>query len=107
MPTYDYVCSSCGHRMEVMHGVHGHGPSACPVCGGQMRKAFAPPVVHFKGTGWAKKERSATGSKAKTSKGGAASRSDGSSGEAATGASPEADPKPAAGSSSEASAGKD
>jgi hypothetical protein len=22
-----------------------------------MRKAFAPPAIHFKGTGWAKKER--------------------------------------------------
>ncbi len=58
MPTYDYVCSSCGHRMEVVHSVHGHGPAACPNCGGAMRKAFAPPAVVFKGTGWARKERS-------------------------------------------------
>ncbi len=60
MPTYDYVCTKCGHEMEVFHPVHGHGPSACPQCGGQMRKAFAPPAVVFKGTGWARKERAAS-----------------------------------------------
>ncbi len=60
MPIYDYVCQNCGHRMEVIHSVHGHGPSACPVCGGQMRKAFTPPAIHFKGTGWAKKERASS-----------------------------------------------
>ncbi len=57
MPTYDYVCASCGHEMEVIHSVHGHGPAACPVCGGQMRKAYRPPAVVFKGSGWARKER--------------------------------------------------
>lgn len=30
----------------------------CPVCGkGPMKKALNPPAIHFKGTGWAKKER--------------------------------------------------
>ncbi len=60
MPTYDYVCTKCGHEMEVFHPVHGHGPSACPRCGGEMRKAFAPPAVVFKGTGWARKDRAAS-----------------------------------------------
>ncbi len=82
MPTYDYVCSSCGHAMEVVHGVHGHGPAACPVCGGPMRKAFTAPAVHFKGTGWAKKERGSSrgaGSKAAAGRTDAA-KSEGSSG---------------------------
>ncbi len=57
MPTYDYACEKCGHRMEVMHPLHGHGPSTCPVCGGQLRKVFAAPAVVFKGSGWARKER--------------------------------------------------
>ena len=62
MPTYDYVCSACGHRLEVVHGINGHGPEACPVCGGPMRKAFVVPTVHFKGSGWAKKDRGAAAS---------------------------------------------
>jgi putative FmdB family regulatory protein len=57
MPLYDYVCANCGHEVEVMHSVHGHGPGTCSVCGGPMKKAIAAPAVHFKGSGWARKER--------------------------------------------------
>jgi putative FmdB family regulatory protein len=67
VPTYDYICSACGHRMEVVHGIHGQGPESCPVCGGTMRKAFVAPAVHFKGSGWAKKDRAA-GAKKTTAK---------------------------------------
>ncbi|HEX8938918.1 MAG TPA: FmdB family zinc ribbon protein [Candidatus Limnocylindrales bacterium] len=91
MPIYDYVCSSCGHRMEVVHGVHGHGPSTCPVCGGPMRKAFAPPAVVFKGSGWARKERgSAPARKSKAAGDGADGSgrgADGSTGSGGAGAS--------------------
>ena len=58
MPTYDYACVACGHRFEVVHGVHGQGPESCPNCGsGPVRKAFAPPTIMFKGSGWAKMDR--------------------------------------------------
>lgn len=59
MPIYDYLCTACGHRMEVVHGIHGHGPEACPACAGTMRKAMVAPAIHFKGSGWAKKDRGA------------------------------------------------
>ena len=59
MPTYDYLCHHCGHRFEVIHGVHADGPTTCPACGGApVRKAISAPSIHFKGTGWAKKDRS-------------------------------------------------
>jgi putative FmdB family regulatory protein len=58
VPTYDYVCTACGHEVEVVHPLHGSGPAECSVCGGAMKKSFAPPTVHFKGSGWARKERS-------------------------------------------------
>jgi putative FmdB family regulatory protein len=59
MPIYEYICSACGNRADVLHGVHVQGPSECPACGakGTLRKAIAAPAVHFKGSGWAKKER--------------------------------------------------
>jgi putative FmdB family regulatory protein len=58
MPLYDYDCSACGRRFEVVHGVHADPPTTCPLCGsGPVRKAIAAPAVHFKGSGWAKKER--------------------------------------------------
>ena len=59
MPIYDYVCAN-GHRIEVIHSVTAEGPTTCPVCGLPLRKAITAPAVHFKGSGWAKKERSST-----------------------------------------------
>ncbi len=65
MPLYDYDCAACRTRFEVVHGVHAEPPTSCPVCGGgPIKKAFAPPTIHFKGTGWAKKERRAAASNA-------------------------------------------
>ena len=57
MPIYDYVCESCGHVMEVVHGINATGPTECPECGGTLAKAFAAPAIHFRGSGWAKKDR--------------------------------------------------
>ena len=72
MPIYDYTCAACGHLAEVIHGMGEGGPRFCPNCGaeGTMRKGFAAPAVHFKGSGWAKKDRSATTSpgRSRTSK---------------------------------------
>lgn len=60
MPLYDYDCAECGRRIEVIHGVHAQGPTHCPNCGGgPLKKAISAPTVHFKGSGWAKKERRA------------------------------------------------
>jgi putative FmdB family regulatory protein len=73
MPIYDYDCSSCRHRVEVIHGIHDAGPRFCPSCGaeGTMRKALATPAIHFKGSGWAKKDRSsASGARAKSASSG-------------------------------------
>jgi putative FmdB family regulatory protein len=82
MPIYDYICSTCKHRVEVIHGIHDAGPRFCPSCGaeGTMRKALVPPAIHFKGSGWAKKDRSSTsGVRSKSS---SSSSSDSSSGDA-------------------------
>ena len=81
MPLYDYVCAACRHRFEVIHGVHGPGPATCPNCGkGPVRKAITAAAIHYKGSGWAKKERHAA-----TVKSGAKADTDGSGGEAGAG----------------------
>ena len=36
MPTYDYVCDACGHRIEVIHGVYAH---SLPLAGMTVRQA--------------------------------------------------------------------
>ncbi len=80
MPIYDYLCSNCGQTTEVIHGIAAPAPRFCPVCGaeGTLRKALTTPAVHFKGSGWAKKDRS-TSSAAKA-KAGSSSTTDSSDG---------------------------
>ena len=82
MPLYDYDCSACGRRFEVVHGVHAEGPTACPICGkGPIHKAISAPAVHFKGTGWAKKERRATATPGTSKASGEGASGEGASGE--------------------------
>jgi putative FmdB family regulatory protein len=59
MPVYDYLCTACDHRADILHGINDPGPNFCPSCGaeGTMRKQFSAPSIHFKGSGWAKKDR--------------------------------------------------
>ena len=85
MPIYDYVCSNCRHLTEVIHGIHDDGPRFCPACGaeGTMRKALTTPTVHYRGSGWAKKDRSSSsGTRTKAS----ASSANDTGGSAAKGA---------------------
>ena len=81
MPIYDYICSNCQHRVEVIHGINDAGPRFCPNCGfeGGMRKALATPAIHFKGSGWAKKDRSSTSGAKKSSNSSSSSAGDGAS----------------------------
>jgi putative FmdB family regulatory protein len=70
MPIYDYLCSSCGQTTEVIHGIDAPTPPFCPACGAEatLRKTFAAPAVVFKGSGWAKKDRSSSsGARSKAS----------------------------------------
>ena len=59
MPIYEYRCSACGHRTEILHGINDDAPRFCPACGaeGTLRKAITAPSIVFKGSGWAKKDR--------------------------------------------------
>jgi putative FmdB family regulatory protein len=81
VPLYDYDCAACGRRFEVIHGVHADPPAACPLCGGgPVKKAITAASVHYRGTGWAKKERRAAIKSGASSKGDDGSADSGSSG---------------------------
>jgi putative FmdB family regulatory protein len=107
MPIYDYRCSNCGQMTEVIHGIDAPAPRFCPACGaeGTLRKAFAAPAVLFKGSGWAKKDRSS--SSASRTKAGAATASAESKDGAGKGSGAEgkgsADSKPTGGESASTS----
>lgn len=52
MPTYDYECRSCGHRVEVIHAMTAEGPTGCDRCGGPMRRVLHPAGIIFRGSGF-------------------------------------------------------
>ena len=52
MPLYEYQCDACGHRFETIQKFSDAPLESCPTCGGAVRKLFASPAIHFKGSGW-------------------------------------------------------
>ncbi len=52
MPLYEYECGACGHRFERIQKFSDPPPSACPGCGGAVRKLMSSPAIQFKGSGW-------------------------------------------------------
>ena len=62
MPIYEYVCSKCGHQMDVLQKVDEKAPVTCDSCGAKKslsRKVSAPSFV-LKGGGWYKDLYSST-----------------------------------------------
>lgn len=54
MPTYEYACKSCGHRLEVAQKFTDDPLTECPDCEGPLRKVFGNVGITFKGSGFYK-----------------------------------------------------
>ncbi len=53
MPIYDYQCSSCGHKAEVMRKVSAAAVEVCPECGKEaFAKQVSAPSFQLTGSGW-------------------------------------------------------
>jgi putative FmdB family regulatory protein len=53
MPLYEYECTQCGHRFELIQRFADPPAETCAACGqGPVHKLLSAPAVHFKGTGW-------------------------------------------------------
>ena len=52
MPTYEYVCQSCGHRFDVWQKISDEPIQSCPVCGSAVRRVIFPVGLMFKGSGF-------------------------------------------------------
>jgi putative FmdB family regulatory protein len=71
MPTYQYACTSCGERLEVVQKFSDDPLAECPACGGALRKVFSAVGVVFKGSGFYKTDsRKSTSSGEKKADGG-------------------------------------
>jgi putative FmdB family regulatory protein len=52
MPIYEYKCAGCGKQHEVMQKITDSPLTACPECGGAMKKMISNTSFVLKGTGW-------------------------------------------------------
>jgi putative FmdB family regulatory protein len=56
MPTYEYVCTSCGNRLEAVQPFSDPALTTCPVCQGVLRKVFGNVGIVLKGSGFYKND---------------------------------------------------
>jgi len=52
VPTYQYACTDCGDRVEVVQKFSDEPLSVCASCGSRLRKVFSPVGIVFKGSGF-------------------------------------------------------
>jgi putative FmdB family regulatory protein len=52
VPTYQYACTECGDRVEVVQRFSDDPLTVCAACGGKLRKVFSPVGIVFKGSGF-------------------------------------------------------
>ncbi|HKU10442.1 FmdB family zinc ribbon protein [Sinomonas terrae] len=97
MPTYAYACKDCGHAFDIVQSFSDDSLTACPECGGSLRKKFNSVGVVFKGSGF---YRTDSRSSSTVPAGSNTSSSNGSSSSASAPAAPASTPAPAAASAS-------
>ncbi|MDN5859821.1 MAG: FmdB family transcriptional regulator [Pseudonocardia sp.] len=52
MPTYQYACTTCGHRFDAVQSFSDPSLTECPECTGTLRKVFSSVGIVFKGSGF-------------------------------------------------------
>lgn len=88
MPTYEYVCKSCGERLEVRQAFSDDPLTECPQCAGTLRKLFGNVGITFKGGGFYKTDsRGSSTSGSTTSSGGSSGESGSGNGSSSSGSS--------------------
>jgi putative FmdB family regulatory protein len=87
VPTYEYACTDCGDKSEVVQRFSDDPLTICTECGGRLRKVFSPVGIVFKGSGFYRND-SRNGSRDKSvAKDGAGKDSNGSKADSSSGSS--------------------
>lgn len=82
MPTYEYACTACGHRLEAVQSFTDDPLTECPECGSPLRKVYGAVGIVLKGSGFYKNDsRAAAGSNGNGKKGAETSGSESSGSE--------------------------
>ncbi|HUZ10035.1 MAG TPA: FmdB family zinc ribbon protein [Acidimicrobiales bacterium] len=61
MPTYEYLCTACGHDLEAVQSFSDDPLVTCPECGGVLRKVFGSVGIVLKGSGFYKTDNRRSG----------------------------------------------
>jgi putative FmdB family regulatory protein len=54
LPTYEYACTACGHRLEAVQKFTDDPLTECPECGAALRKVYGAVGIVLKGSGFYK-----------------------------------------------------
>ncbi len=73
MPIYEYECTKCGHRFELIQKVNNARTKKCEKCKAKAERLISSPAIQFKGSGWyvtdyARKDKAPEATKETTSK---------------------------------------
>ncbi|OGP55158.1 MAG: hypothetical protein A2Y65_11110 [Deltaproteobacteria bacterium RBG_13_52_11] len=52
MPIYEYQCTNCGCRVEMMQKITDESLQQCPSCKGLLRRLMSLTSFQLKGSGW-------------------------------------------------------
>jgi putative FmdB family regulatory protein len=52
VPIYEYQCTGCGSKLEVMQRITDEPLKKCPTCKGQLRRLISLTSFQLKGNGW-------------------------------------------------------
>ena len=116
MPTYQYACTACEERLEVVQSFSDDPLTECPSCGGRLRKVFSAAGIIFKGSGFyrtdsrsgAKPPANGAGKKSESTESGSESKGSESKGSDSKGSEPKGSgstPKESKSSGSSSSSG--
>jgi putative FmdB family regulatory protein len=62
LPTYEYACTACGHRLEAVQSFTDDPLTECPECGEALRKVYGAVGIVLKGSGFYKNDSRAASS---------------------------------------------
>ena len=84
MPTYEYACTACGHRLDAVQKFTDDPLTECPECGGALRKVYGAVGIVLKGSGFYKTDSRAAAGNGSGKKSGESQSNDSSSGDSSS-----------------------
>ncbi|MDQ6799744.1 MAG: zinc ribbon domain-containing protein [Acidobacteriota bacterium] len=76
MPLYEFQCTQCHERSEILQKFSDPPYPQCPKCGGEVKKLHSSPAIQFKGSGFYKTDYATKKSEPASSESKSESKSD-------------------------------